>query len=161
MFPKDKNGVVKIIDWQSFENGMGAYDLAYMVALHWFPEKRKEYESVVLARYHQGLIENGIKDYSLESMLVDYRYSIVQLLFFPAYLWEAKISAGIWKGNFTLRTVASTAARKLPDFRLLSLLRRRRCEACASARVKRNRKRLSFCLPAWARHLPAWNKGHS
>ncbi len=96
MLPKEKDGFIKLIDWQSYENGLGAYDLAYMMALHWFPSRRKEYEHELLMQYHGTLKKNGVKDYSYDDLYNDYRISVIQLLFLPAYQYEVNLSAGIW-----------------------------------------------------------------
>jgi len=96
LFPKRGGDRVKMIDWQSYDNGLGAYDLAYMMALHWFPARRGRYERGLLERYHAALRRNGVSNYGFDDLLYDYRISIVQLLFTPIYQSVVKLQAGIW-----------------------------------------------------------------
>jgi len=96
MFPTERDGDVKIIDWQSYENGQGAYDLAYLIALHWFPERRRRYEEAVLDRYFGALVEGGVRGYSRDELSRDYRLAVAELLFLPAWQREAGLGAGIW-----------------------------------------------------------------
>jgi hypothetical protein len=45
-----------------------ATDVAYMMAMHWYPERRVRLEAPLLKRYHAGLRAHGITDYSLERL---------------------------------------------------------------------------------------------
>jgi hypothetical protein len=96
LFPKGKEDKIKIIDWDSYENGVGAMDIAYMIALHWFPTHRKEYEMELLELYYQSLIINGVTNYSFTEFIYDYKWSVVNLLFVPVFQWKMKLWAGIW-----------------------------------------------------------------
>jgi len=37
----------------------------YMMAVHWYPERRARLEAPLLERYHAGLCARGVTDYSL------------------------------------------------------------------------------------------------
>lgn len=49
LYPRDPNkDKVRIIDWDSWTIGLGPSDLAYMMALHWYPERRHSMEENLL-----------------------------------------------------------------------------------------------------------------
>ena len=76
-------------------------DLAYMMALQWFPERRGLMEEALLRHYHAALLARGVKDYSWEDCLLDYRYSVVTHLFTPVLQWHSKQApATVWWYNF-------------------------------------------------------------
>jgi thiamine kinase-like enzyme len=96
LLPKDQAGDIKLIDWQCYEYGIGAQDLAYMIALHWYPSRRKLYEAELLKVYHEALIRGGVKDYSLEELQWDYRWAVIGGLSVPVLQQRAKIRADVW-----------------------------------------------------------------
>jgi thiamine kinase-like enzyme len=96
LIPRSENGNIKIIDWQTYGIGLGARDLAYMIALHWYPNRRKEHEHKLLHSYHQSLLKNGIQNYSFDNFLADYKLSILDVLFIPIRQWSNKVDAMIW-----------------------------------------------------------------
>jgi Ecdysteroid kinase-like family len=76
-------------------------DLAYMMALQWFPERRALMEENLLRHYHAALLARGVADYSWEDCLLDYRYSIITHLFTPVLQWHSKqVPATVWWYNF-------------------------------------------------------------
>lgn len=84
-----------LIDWQSWTTGFGAMDLAYMIAVHWFPERRRRYEERLLCHYLSVLHSQGI-DYSHDDLWYDYRLAVMvwvtRIAVFPslgvhAYVW--------------------------------------------------------------------------
>ncbi len=93
--PKDDAGRPRIIDWQSYESGLAAYDLAYMIALHWFPDRRRVLERGLLELYLDALARNGVR-YPFDDFMEDYRISVIQLLFLPAFQWDVELSPEIW-----------------------------------------------------------------
>jgi thiamine kinase-like enzyme len=96
LFPKKTEGKIKLIDWQLYRNGVGANDIAYIFALHWFPDRRKEYEMDLLRLYHEKLLDYGVGHYDFDDLLYDYKCSILYCLFVPIILWDGKIPALIW-----------------------------------------------------------------
>jgi hypothetical protein len=76
-------------------------DLAYMMALQWFPDRRAWMEETLLRHYHEALLWHGVKDYSWEDVRLDYRYSVMTHLFTPVLQWHSKqIPATVWWYNF-------------------------------------------------------------
>ena len=99
LYPTGSTGRVKIIDWQSYGVGVGAMDLAYMVAMHWFPSRRKDHEIPLLRHYHGQLLANGVSGYSFDDLMLDYRWSILERLYVPLWQWSAKVPASVWVGH--------------------------------------------------------------
>lgn len=98
-FPKHADGVVKLIDWQFYEYGLGVDDLIPMIALNWYPERRQRFETTLLSRYHEALVNNGITDFSWEQLLTEYRWAVVRAVAIPIMQWDHEISAFIWFNN--------------------------------------------------------------
>lgn len=97
LFPHDlEKDTVRLIDWQSSEVGIGPADLAYMMALHWFPERRASLEVPLLRRYHTRLTESGITAYSWENCWYNYRLSAINNLLIPVWQWFVKLPASLW-----------------------------------------------------------------
>jgi hypothetical protein len=90
LYPRDPaSRQVRIIDWQSWRVDTGTDDLAYMMAAHWYPERRARLETVLLRRYHARLLSLGVQGYSWEDCREDYRASVVRVLFFLVGGWHA------------------------------------------------------------------------
>ncbi len=97
LFPRDPaRDTIRMIDWNGWDIGRGTDDLAYMIALHWFPERRRVYEIPLLRRYHTVLQESGIMDYSWDDCWRDYRLSVIMNLTIPVWQWYKGIPAGVW-----------------------------------------------------------------
>jgi len=95
LYPADASLRPVLIDWQSFSVHFAAYDLAYMIGLHWFPERRERFEEALLHAYHDELHTQGI-DYSFDDLWFDYRLQVAGLLFLPIIQWSDKAPALIW-----------------------------------------------------------------
>lgn len=102
LHPKDaSNGRVYLIDLATTNRIRPATnDLAYMMALQWYPERRARLEERLLRHYHAALCARGVKDYSWEDCRLDYRHSIVMHLFTPVLQWSlGQIPATVWWNN--------------------------------------------------------------
>ncbi len=83
------SGDVALIDWQLWGADLVTADLAYMLALHWFAERRARFERDLLWRYADRL---GV---AADSAWESYRFSVAGLLprcvlyagFIPAAIW--------------------------------------------------------------------------
>jgi hypothetical protein len=69
-----------VIDWQSPNRGWGAYDLAYFMSGSMPPEQRRAGERAALERYHATLTAGGVRGYSFDDLLNDYRASLMAYL---------------------------------------------------------------------------------
>ena len=80
-------GRVYMIDWADWEICAGARDLAYMIALYWYPQFRQTQEKHLLLRYHSALLAHGVDDYDINDLWYDYRLSVIQLFYLPVWRW--------------------------------------------------------------------------
>jgi hypothetical protein len=97
-----KNGYENaiIIDWGSWEPGIGVDDLAYMIGLHWHPLRRKQFELNLIEFYHSELVANGVHNYSFSTCYEDYRVAILGNLFIPLWQWKNGVPAQYWWPHF-------------------------------------------------------------
>ena len=97
LYPRDAaTDRVRIIDWQFWHLGVGTDDLAYMMALHWYPERRRIMERELLKRYHTELLRHGVANYTWDECWFDYRVSALINLLVPALQWSVKVPAAVW-----------------------------------------------------------------
>jgi hypothetical protein len=94
MFPREPgHDGVRLVDWDAWRVDTATDDLAYMLALHWFPDWRRRHERDSLRRYHDAIIEHGVRGYPLDALWLDYRHSV---------LWQ--ITTPMWQANHGLPT---------------------------------------------------------
>lgn len=87
---------VYLIDWQTWGVRPGTDDVAYMIALHWYPERRAVLERALVRRYHDGLLRCGVAAYPWEQCWLDYRRSAVRNLCIPVWQWGSNLHPSIW-----------------------------------------------------------------
>ena len=71
-------------------------DLSYMMALHWYPARRRRLERRLLERYHATLTAGGVERYPLSALLEDYRLSVLWQITTPVWQASFRLAAGIW-----------------------------------------------------------------
>jgi thiamine kinase-like enzyme len=97
LFPRDHlSDSVIMIDWNSWDVGRGSNELAYMMALHWYPERRSRYERLLLEHYHHTLVSSGVSNFNLDALILDYRRSVIMNLLIPVWQWERGIHPSVW-----------------------------------------------------------------
>jgi thiamine kinase-like enzyme len=89
-----------IIDWQCWRIDTATDDLAYMIALHWYPERRRALERDLIRSYYDRLLIYGVKNYDWDACWHDYRLSAIGNLFLPVWQWSAKLWPAIWWPHF-------------------------------------------------------------
>ena len=101
LYPHNVNhDTVRILDWKSWSIDIGADDLAHMMAIFWFPERRLSLEQELLKRYYLRLVEYGVTDYDWPACWYDYRLSVARYLFYPMWQWSNGAPADIWWNHF-------------------------------------------------------------
>ena len=65
-----------MIDWQLMHRGRGVEDVAYFLC-RMQPEDRLAVEMDLLEVFHQILEENGVREYTFDQCLHDYRLSLL------------------------------------------------------------------------------------
>lgn len=96
LFPRSSQGSAFLIDWQLWHVDLGVRDLAFLVALHWFPERRRTFEQPLLRYYHRALQANHIDDYSFDELWLDYRRCVVRNLTIPILFWSRGMKPEGW-----------------------------------------------------------------
>jgi len=74
-----------LLDWQSYGFDIGAYDLGNLCSTFWTPEQRHEdqREEKILRRYYRGLQAQGVKNYSWDDLLTDYKMGLIFWILMP------------------------------------------------------------------------------
>jgi len=109
LFPKDpKSADVRLIDWDGWRIDAATDDLAYMIALHWYPDRRRRFERRCLESYHATLLASGVRGYDFDALWLDYRLSALWQVLTP--IWQAAVKVGpfIWFPHFE-RIMAAVA----------------------------------------------------
>ncbi|MFP6743166.1 MAG: phosphotransferase [Alphaproteobacteria bacterium] len=86
MFAKDpaRHGCI-FIDWEDWQYNPPAFDLAYMMALHWYPDHRARHEEHLLRTYHDALLREITTGYSWEQLMADYRLGHLHNFIVPLF----------------------------------------------------------------------------
>jgi len=72
-----------VVDWQIVIKGLGAFDLAYMLAGNLSVEDRRKHEAYLVRLYHHTLVEGGVRDYDFEACWLDYRTCVLMAWIWP------------------------------------------------------------------------------
>lgn len=64
---------IVVCDWQGPGKAPGITDIAYFIAGSLEPDDRRVHEDELLRRYHNLLLEGGVRDYSFETLKEQYR----------------------------------------------------------------------------------------
>ena len=84
LVPKVGERPLYLIDQQPFDWSIttwaGAYDLAYVMALHWPIAARRELERPLLQHYRQTLTQRGVTGYSWAQLYEDYRLCVALMV---------------------------------------------------------------------------------
>jgi len=125
LLPRDGGKDVCVFDWDSWRIDVATDDLAYMMALHWYPDRRQRLERPPLDRYHAALVAHGVQAYDRRMLDDDYRLSVLWHMLTP--MWQAASNIPPASGGTTSRafcwrsmilavaTCWSERARRLPQ----------------------------------------------
>ena len=94
--PKDGSGDLRYFDWDTWRIGLASSDLAYMMATHWYRDRRRDFERPLLDHYHAALVAHGVQDYDRAALAEDYRRSVLMQLLMPVLQWSAGIPPWVW-----------------------------------------------------------------
>lgn len=95
--PRDgSSDTARLFDWDAWRPTVGAEDLAYMMAMHWYPDLRRRAEGQLLDCYHAELIDRGVTGYDRSSLQDDYRLSVLWATTRPIWMQSAGIPPVIW-----------------------------------------------------------------
>lgn len=96
LFPQSGEGAAFLIDWQLWHVDLGARDLAFFIALHWYPSRRREFEQPLVHYYHDSLLGQGVENYSFDELWLDYRRCVVRNLTIPIIFWSRGMKPEGW-----------------------------------------------------------------
>ena len=80
LVPCEAGGQRALIDWQLAGVGQPASDVARWLTQSVTVEQRRATEQALLKRYHDRLVELGVRNYSYKAFLNDYKLNLVVLL---------------------------------------------------------------------------------
>jgi aminoglycoside/choline kinase family phosphotransferase len=69
-----------VVDWQLLTFGRGTFDVAFFLGGNVNSKDRRAKELDLLRMYHTTLIENGVRNYTFDQCLYDYRLSMLYCL---------------------------------------------------------------------------------
>jgi thiamine kinase-like enzyme len=97
MHPRDPaRDTIRLIDWDGWRVDTATDDLAYMMGLHWYPDRRRRFERPLLERYHATLVAHGVADYSFSALLDDYRLSALWQITTPVWQASLRLTPVVW-----------------------------------------------------------------
>lgn len=97
--PRDGSDDIRFFDWDSWRIGIGSDDLAYMMAIHWYPDLRHRFEPTLLDHYHTRLLALGVRGYDRSTLDDDYRLSVLWRSTTPIWQATSNIPPVIWRNN--------------------------------------------------------------
>lgn len=90
---------VALIDWHLWGIDMATIDLAFLMALHWSPQRRALLEQPLLQRYLTSLQEDGVSGYGWDDLWTDYRTAVIIMTLIPIGQFRRNSPTGvIWFG---------------------------------------------------------------
>jgi hypothetical protein len=115
--PRDGGDDVRLFDWDAWRISIGTTDLAYMMAVHWYPDRRRRMERALLDHYHAVLLENGVANYDRQALDDDYRLAVLWQLVTPVWQAAYDIPPGVWWNNMqrVLLAIDDLGCRELLD----------------------------------------------
>jgi hypothetical protein len=90
---------IRMIDWEDWHIGTATMDLAYMMAMLWYPDRRSRLERLLLDRYHGALLTAGVSGYDRAALDDDYRLSVLWLITRPVGQALMNIAPAVWWNN--------------------------------------------------------------
>jgi len=97
--PRDGGDDVRLFDWDLWRIDVASDDLAYMMAMHWYPDLRRRIERPLLDGYHAALVAHGVRGYDRQALDDDYRLSVLWHITTPVWQATNDIPPVIWWNN--------------------------------------------------------------
>ena len=97
--PRDGGSDVRLIDWEGWSINTATTDVAYMMAMLWYPDLRRRLERPLLDLYHAALVAQGVRGYDRQALDDDYRLSVLWLILRPVGQAAFNIPPRVWWPN--------------------------------------------------------------
>ncbi len=117
LVPRNGGDDVRMFDWDTWRPGLASSDLAYMMALHWYPDRRRHLERRLIDHYHTALLARGVLGYDRHALSDDYRLSVLFLIMVPVFQAAIDLPAAVWWSHFEriMLAVEDLGCRELLD----------------------------------------------
>ena len=90
---------VRLLDWEGWSLDTATDDLAYMMAMLWYPDRRRRIERTLLDGYYAALLAHGVRGYDRKALDDDYRLSVLWLILRPVGQAAGNIAPRVWWNN--------------------------------------------------------------
>ena len=97
--PRDGGAEPRLFDWDSWKIDVGASDLAHMMTVHWYPDRRRRIEQPLLDRYFAALLAGGVAGYDRRALDDDYRFAALWQITWPVWQEAGGVPVQIWWNN--------------------------------------------------------------
>ena len=87
---------VRLVDWEGWSIDTATDDLAYMMAMLWYPDRLRRMERPLLDLYHAALLTHGVSGYDRQALDDDYRLSALWLTTIPVAQAMNNIAPRVW-----------------------------------------------------------------
>jgi hypothetical protein len=87
-----------------------------MMAMLWYPDRRRRIERPLLDRYHAALLVHGVRGYDRQALQDDYRLSALWLITRPVAQALNNVGPAVWWNNLEriMLAVDDLGCRELP-----------------------------------------------
>lgn len=97
LYPIDSNvGEALLIDWEDWRIDFAAADLAFLIAMHWYPDRRRRYEKALLQDYLSVFCAHGARGIAWDELWQDYRLGHICNAVIPIFQHAAGHAHGSW-----------------------------------------------------------------
>ncbi|MEA2737054.1 MAG: hypothetical protein QOH05_361 [Acetobacteraceae bacterium] len=96
---RDGGNDARLFDWDAWRPQVPAVDLAYMMAMHWYPDRRRRLERPLLDHYHKVLLAHGVSGYDRRTLDDDYRWAVLMHAATPVWQAAGQIPPVVWWHN--------------------------------------------------------------
>lgn len=83
MFSHNQDKAPIIVDFQFWGVGIGARDVAHLTRVSFPKDFSEEFHQILVRKYYEALLENGVKDYTWDTCWNDYRKQVASMLLIP------------------------------------------------------------------------------
>ena len=111
---------VTVIDWQLTVRSVGAFDIGYFIVQSLTTEMRREHGEALVRRWHEGLVNRGIRGYSWDEALGDFRDSVMLQMSIPV-ISAANLDPANERGKQLLDCMGHRSCQALVDYDCVGL----------------------------------------
>ena len=102
MFPHNQNGTPIIMDFQFWNAGIGAGDIAQLTRLSFPKTVRQKLHQSIVEKYYEVLLAKGVQDYSWDNCWNDYRKMVASMVLIPVWQYTSfNLEYDYWKDNIS------------------------------------------------------------